>query len=104
MSHTKGELKIMPYTRRDGDNIRWIKDSRNKAICQTFKPRAEANARRLVKCWNSHDALLDALGAAQCVFELIAEDHCRPRKMRSNTHSKCLDAVEKIKAAIKQCE
>lgn len=55
--HTKGKLKIMPYTRRDGDNIRWIKDEGNKAICQTFKPRAEANAYHLVLCWNTHDTL-----------------------------------------------
>lgn len=48
MSHTKGEWKIMPYTRRDGDNIRWVKAVRGKRhipICQTFSPCAEANAR-----------------------------------------------------------
>lgn len=45
---TKGEWEIMPYTRRDGDNIRWVKAIKGKkhiAICQTFKPNAEANAR-----------------------------------------------------------
>lgn len=48
MSHTKGKWKIMPYTRRDGDNIRWVKAVRGKRhipICQTFSPCAEANAR-----------------------------------------------------------
>ena len=46
--HTKGEWEIMPYTRRDADNIRWVKSVRGKrhiTICQTFKPNAEANAR-----------------------------------------------------------
>lgn len=45
---TKGEWEIMPYTRRDSDNIRWVKAIRGKkhiTICQTFKPNAEANAR-----------------------------------------------------------
>ncbi len=59
MEHTKGELEIMPYTRRDGHNIRWVKDKKGKAICQTFKPRAEANAERLVLCWNAHDKLVE---------------------------------------------
>lgn len=48
MSHTKGEWEIMPYTRRDGDNIRWVKAVRGKRhipICTTFSPNAEANAR-----------------------------------------------------------
>ena len=67
MAHTKGELKIMPYTRRDGHNIRWIKDEKGNVICQTFKPHAKAKAQHIVKCWNafekggSHDALLDRL-------------------------------------------
>lgn len=46
--HTKGQWKIMPYTRRDGDNIRWVKAVRGKRhipICQTFSPCAESNAR-----------------------------------------------------------
>lgn len=36
------------------------------------------------------------------IFELIAEDHCRPRKMRSNTHGKCVEAVERIAKALKK--
>jgi len=59
--HTKWE--IMPYTRRDGDNIRWVKDERNKAICQTFKPHAEAHARLIAaapKTAQQRDDLLDA--------------------------------------------
>lgn len=46
--HTKGEWEIMPYTRRDGNNIRWVKAVRGRrhiSICQTFAPYAEANAR-----------------------------------------------------------
>ncbi len=46
--HTKGKWEIMPWTRRDGDNIRWVKAVRGKrrvAICQTFSPNAEAHAR-----------------------------------------------------------
>ncbi|KKK62005.1 hypothetical protein LCGC14_3008650 [marine sediment metagenome] len=98
MSHTKGELKIMPYTRRDGDNIRWIKDSRNKAICQTFKPRAEANARRLVKCWNSHDALLDACRQG---LSLLKEHPDYPG-FKDCSCGHC--TVCQIEAAIAQCK
>lgn len=62
MSYTKGKWEVQLYTRRDSDNIRWIKavGKRKPSICQTFKPHAEANARRICQCINSHDALLSA--------------------------------------------
>ena len=68
MEHTKGELEIMPYTQRDGDNIRWVKAVRGKrqAICQTFKPNAEANAKELVRRWNAFEegGMVDELKVA----------------------------------------
>ena len=68
MEHTKGKFEAMPYTRRDGDNIRWVKAVKGKkqAICQTFKPNAEANAKELIRRWNAFekDGLVDELRAA----------------------------------------
>ena len=64
--HTKWE--IMPYTRRDSDNIRWVKEVRGKrrvAICQTFPPNAEANARLIAaapETTQQRDDLLAACG------------------------------------------
>ncbi len=55
MERTRGKVEIMPYTRRDGNNIRWVKDGKGNSICQTFKPRAEANAKHLVSCWNAFE-------------------------------------------------
>ena len=63
MEHTKEKWVIMPYTRRDGDNIRWVKDEKNKSICQTFKPRAEANARLIAAAPDLLAACEDALEA-----------------------------------------
>lgn len=68
---TKGEWRIMPYTRRDGDNIRWVKAVRGKrrlAICQTFKPCAEANA-RLIAAAPPVNILLSLLALGEARFE-----------------------------------
>lgn len=88
---TKGELEILTYTRRDADNIRWIKSVQSgKSICQTFEPHAEANARRIVKCWNSHDALLETC-------ELIREWFEKSSLRRVLENSKSFNARDLLK-------
>ena len=104
MEHTKGKFEAMPYTRRDGDNIRWVKAVKGKkqAICQTFKPNAEANAKELVRRWNAFekDGLVDGLRAA--CDEGLAE--CERVKMDCKCKWKNLDSllgrIERIEAAI----
>jgi len=73
--HTKWE--IMPYTRRDGDNIRWVKDERNKAICQTFKPHAEAKARLIA-------AAPDLLDACENLRGFLLTQHLAEVRAKEN--------------------
>ena len=65
---TKGEWQIMPYTRRDGDNIRWVKAVRGKKhipICRTFSPCAEANARLIAAAPVQNQVLMDVYADAE---------------------------------------
>lgn len=48
-----------------------------------------------------NEKLKAALEVDKTIFQLIAEDHCRPRKIRSNTHGKCVEAIERINQALK---
>ena len=52
MSHTEGKLR---------SDVDWISDSDGKTICYVDakgEDENEANARRLVACWNEHDGLV----------------------------------------------
>lgn len=45
-----------------------------------------------------------ALEVNKVIFQLIYEDHTRPRQMRSNTSAKCLKAIEDITKALREPE
>ncbi len=55
--HTKGELQITD-TNKHGDYYIGNKDGYLAIVTPWINQSAEANAHRLVKCWNSHDDLL----------------------------------------------
>ena len=93
------KIEIMPYTRRDGDNIRWIKDEKGNAICQTFKPHAEAKARRIVLCWNSHDDLLEA-----CRHGAMSSHHPACSHGKQGDGNTCECHVGKCQQAIAKAE
>ena len=73
MEHTKGKVKALQQDLGHGhkgnivittqenidENIPWIADC-------GYSENSAANAKRFVKCWNSHDALLDACKQAVC--------------------------------------
>lgn len=76
MEHTKGKLKVFNGTDIFTDthplghgDIQICDCNIHKKILDTDVElsyiEAEANARRLVACWNSHDMLLDACKAIQ---------------------------------------
>jgi len=48
--------------------------------------------------------LREALETDKVIFELICEDHTRPRYMRSNTSKKCMDSIARIEQALKKNE
>ena len=66
----KRNWKIMPFTRRDGDNIRWVKDEKNNSICQTFKSHAEANARFIAAAPETKQQRDDLLVALEEIRDL----------------------------------
>ncbi len=58
----------MPYTRRDGDNVRWVKSVSGKrkiAICTTFEPHAEAHARLIAAAPETKQQRDDLLAALE---------------------------------------
>ncbi len=55
---SKGKWIAPPYTRCDGNNIRWVKlvkGKRRTAICQTFSPHAESHAQFIAEAGNVAD-------------------------------------------------
>ncbi|MCK5601774.1 hypothetical protein KAR91_07900 [Candidatus Pacearchaeota archaeon] len=52
----------------------------------------------------SHAKLVEALEIDKVIFQLIFEDHTRPRKMRGNTSAKCRDSLERIEQALTEAE
>ncbi len=80
MEHTKEKWETMPWTRRDGDNIRWVKAVRGKrrvAICQTFSPNAEAHARFIAAApatARHRDKLVEACTIVQERLAIICAD------------------------------
>ncbi len=79
MEHTKG--KCYAEKEKDGASDEWfvkcdIGDNENVDICSlladTELQEPEANAKHIVRCVNSHDALLYALGNALVSLAVIA--------------------------------
>lgn len=68
MSHTKGKCERAKNVIMIGGKY-IARTIVNKEL--TPKEEAEANAHRFVKCWNSHDALLDACKLYQERIELF---------------------------------
>ena len=71
MSHTKGELKAEPkISDLDNMNPRFSIGIGEEILFTSTLNNALANTHYLLKCWNSHDALLAALkrtlGAMAC--------------------------------------
>ena len=84
MEQIKDEWEIMPYTGRDGKNIRWVKAIRGKKsipICTTFSPHAEAHARFIAaapKTKRQRDKLLEACKEAKALLYEVAEMNIQP--------------------------
>ncbi len=133
MERTKGKLKVLPYTRRDRDNVCWIgKDNKTSTpICRCFgtntklgRKRTEATTKHFVRCWNafeaggSHSKLLEALkkDPAPNVFAQFADftEDCmtKPSMAVYRSHftglstflRSCQDRAEKALQAIAQVE
>jgi len=65
MKHTQGELKLK-WTRRGyqiipPDGHGFIATVRNRPTKTNNIEEQEANARRFVKCWNNHEAMIEVL-------------------------------------------
>jgi hypothetical protein len=79
---TKGQWQIMPYTRRDGDNIRWVKAVRGKRhipICQTFSPCAESHARLIATAPDLQEALDQSKEIFSKKLRLIRAKECKAK-------------------------
>ncbi|HDY88363.1 MAG TPA: hypothetical protein ENH82_09670 [bacterium] len=64
MEHTKGELEVKGIADKRGQCDRYVLGTNKMALVMTIVSNTQANANRLVKCWNMHDGLVEALEAA----------------------------------------
>jgi hypothetical protein len=75
MKHTEGKIHAVNYagtwTIQDGEmySDNWILDSD-----MVGEERSEANANRLIKCWNMHDELVSAIKRAVEISDLWTFD------------------------------
>ena len=87
MEHTKGKLKVASKNALDIDNKRIAIALYNVGS----KDETHANAKRLVKCWNGYDDLVEAM---QDALDKISEW----------TASSCSDAESVLRKALAEAE
>lgn len=90
MEHTNWTVPL--WTRRDGKNRCWVMQGKT-SICHCFgKPKtAEARAKRIALCRNSHDGLVEACKAAK---EYLEPDLVEPGRTVFWNLVKALKAAE----------
>ena len=115
MEHTKGkwEVELNRPSSSDSKNVHKIRDGSSKLrlLAEVMTPEtqsainkeeAEANARRIVQCVNSHDGLVEALKAREWIaMDTLAKFRC-PTCMNSKKNGHRHDC--KFKAALAEAE
>ncbi len=111
MERTKGKLELRECETHEGNTDIWV-EGENKNDCGTVaccdftssfnKVTAQANTAHLVKCWNSHDDLVEACKNVRFELDLLftlAERDNEPKCMKI-----VRSRIEQIKQAIAKAE
>lgn len=93
MSHTHGPLHVARFDQ--GDAALLSGDSKWICLVDVRDQEGYANADRLVRCWNTHDELLEALKVAANLLFLYLPD-----EQTVGTAFKSKDAMERIHRAL----
>jgi hypothetical protein len=101
-SHTPGKLRVVTERTRPNQGFS-IRGEGAALIAETVEDHetvnGQANAERLVHCWNCHDELVEALKAAHRKLDLIADGNVQQGNLES-----CADMAMEIRALIANAE